>query len=353
MDGPKRSPHARNIILAEQPLSRPGLTSDLADHFAAIALGHARREYPNHLAHVLTAPEDARTPRALHPAFYGSYDWHSSVHAHWLLAQVLHRHPATSHAPDIHALFDEHLTPAAIGVECAYFERPHARGFERPYGWAWVLKLAEALHRLPNPAWSAALQPLATLIAGRLAAFLPGSPYPVRTGTHYNTAFCLRLAADYAEPLEPALASALQAAAHRWYGDDAACQAWEPSADDFLSPALMEAECMRRLLPPETFLPWFGRFLPALADSRPETLFRPPAVSDRSDGKTAHLDGLSLSRAWCARHLASALPPGDPRIAALHGLAETHLASALPHVAGDYMGEHWLATFAALALSSP
>ena len=323
----------------------------MASRFAAIALGHAAREYPNHLSHLLAGPADAQTPRALHPAFYGSLDWHSAVHAHWLLAHLLARHPTLPEAPAIARLFDAHLTPANIAAECAYFARPGARGFERPYGWAWLLKLAEALHRLPGTPWHAALAPLATLIADHLAAFLPGSPYPIRTGTHFNTAFALRLAADYADALAPALTPILATAARRWYGADEACQAWEPSADDFLSPALIEAECMRRLLPPAEFAPWFARFLPGLAQSHPATLFTPPAVTDRSDGKTAHLDGLSLSRAWCLRSLAATLPPGDAREPPMTAAAARHLDAALPHLASDYMGEHWLASFAALALS--
>ena len=353
MDGRQPGPHGTPTRTERRVPPASTLTPALADHFARVALGHVVREYPNHLSHALAGPADAQTPRALHPAFYGSYDWHSAVHAHWLLAHLLQEYPASPHAPAIRALFDAHLTPGAIAAECGYFDRPLGRGFERPYGWAWVLKLAEALHRLPEPRWSAAVRPLAMLIAGRLAGFLPGSPYPVRTGTHFNTAFALRLAADYADVLDPALTPLLEAAARRWYGGDEACQAWEPSADDFLSPALIEAECMRRLLPAAEFLPWFGRFLPQLAEGRPETLFRLPVVSDRSDGKTAHLDGLSLSRAWCFRGLAAALAPGDARVSVMQEAAAVHLDAALPHVAGDYMGEHWLASFAVLALASP
>lgn len=329
------------------------LTPELADGFAATALGHVRREYPNKLDHVLDGPGDARGPRELHPVFYGSYDWHSCVHAHWMLARLLRRFPDMPRAAAVRALFDEKLTPAKAAAELAYLSRPAARGFERPYGWAWLLKLAAELRRGDDRRWAEALEPLAEAFARRFRDFLPLATYAVRTGTHGNTAFALRLAADYAEAAEDgALAAALRDAAGRWYGQDADCPAWgEPGGDDFLSPTLMEAECMRRLLPPGDFTGWFARFLPRLAEGEPATLFRPVAVSDRSDGKIVHLDGLNLSRAWCWRSLAAAaLPEGDARRRRAEESAEAHLAAALPHVTGDYMGEHWLASFAALAL---
>ncbi|MCJ2069137.1 DUF2891 domain-containing protein [Methylobacterium sp. J-030] len=332
----------------------PALTPERAGRFAALALGHVTREYPNKPGHVLAGPEDARTPAALHPVFYGSYDWHSCVHAFWLLARVLRLFPDGAEAGAIRARFDAQLTPGKVAGECASFGRPDARGFERPYGWAWLLKLADELARLPEPRWAGALAPLAGIVVRRFRDFLPLAAYPVRVGTHFNTAFALRLAADYAEGAgDAALRALLLQKAERWYGADEACPAWgEPGGDDFLSSALIEAECMRRLLPPERFGPWFDRFLPDLAAGRPATLFRPAAVTDRSDGKIAHLDGLNLSRAWCFRALAGALPPADPRRPLLIAAAEVHLAAGLPHVAGDYMGEHWLATFALLALAA-
>ncbi|MBD0275463.1 MAG: DUF2891 family protein, partial [Acetobacteraceae bacterium] len=182
--------------------------------------------------------------------------------------------------------------------------------------------------------------------------FLPVATYPVRVGTHFNTAFGLRMAADYADAAEDAaLAALLRETAERWYGPDADCAAWgEPSGDDFLSSALAEAECMRRLLPPGRFLPWLDRFLPGFARGEPATLFRPAAVADRSDGKIAHLDGLNLSRAWCWRAIAAALPQGDERRARMERTAGGHLAAALPHIAKDYLGEHWLASYAVVAL---
>jgi hypothetical protein len=333
----------------------PVLTSDLAESFARIALSHVGREYPNHLAHTLAAQADARGPRDLHPIFYGSYDWHSCVHAHWLLARLLLRFPDMASARAVRVLFDAQFTPAKVEGERAYFLAATARGFERPYGWAWLLKLAAELARFLDDRWARALAPLAELIARRLRDFLPLSTYPVRSGAHFNAAFALRLAADYAATAHDApLADGLGDAARRWYAADADCPAWgEPGGDDFLSPALIEAECMRRLLPGEAFRPWFDRFLPGVAEGRPAMLFAPASVADRTDGKIAHLDGLNLSRAWCWRALASALPPEDLRRPPMEAAAERHLAASLPHVAGDYMGEHWLASFATLALDEP
>ncbi len=322
------------------------LTAALADRLAAIALGHVGREYPNKLDHVLNGPEDLRGPRDLHPAFYGSFDWHSCVHAVWLLARLLRRFPQGAQAPAIRALLDERINDATMAVERAYLDRPHARGFERPYGWGWLLKLAAELRGLEDGRWSRAVAPLAEAFAERFRDFLPRADYPVRAGVHSNTAFALRLAADY----DPALLPLFRDKARAWYGADADCQAWEPSGDDFLSPALIEAECLRRLLPPEEFLAWFARFLPRLAAREPVSLFTPARCADRSDGKIAHLDGLNLSRAWCWRSLAAALPPDDLRRAVATEAAAAHLAAGLPHVAGDYMGEHWLASFAVLAL---
>jgi len=330
------------------------LTPDLGARFAGIALGHVRREYPNKPDHTLAGPEDARTPSSLHPVFYGSYDWHSCVHGYWLLARLLRLFPEMPPAPRIRTLFDEQLVPEKVAAECDYLAAPTARGFKRPYGWAWLLKLADELRQLPDPRWARALAPLADAFAGRFRSFLPDATYPVRVGTHFNTAFGLRMAADYAEGRgDAALLSLLAQTGERWYGADADCPAWdEPGGDDFQSPALIEAECMRRLLPPGRFLPWFERFLPRLAEKQPATLFTPAAVTDRSDGKIAHLDGLNLSRAWCLRALASALPAGDARAGVMRDAAERHLDASLQHVSGDYMGEHWLASFALLALDA-
>src|SRR6478752_10526367 len=226
------------------PMTRSDLTPELAARFAAIALGHVRREYPNKPDHVLAGPEDARTPRELHPVFYGSYDWHSCVHSYWMLARLLRRFPDLPNAGDICALFDEQFVADKVAVECAYLAAPTARGFKRPYGWAWLLKLAEELHLHDDQRWSQMLAPLADAFAERFRDFLPLATYPVRVGTHFNTAFGLRMAADYAAVTrDDAFMALLRDTGRRWYGGDADCPAWgEPSGDDFLSSALIEAE---------------------------------------------------------------------------------------------------------------
>lgn len=328
------------------------LTSDLASRFARIALGHVRREYPNAPDHVLASDDDARTPRQLHPIFYGSLDWHSCVHGHWMLARLLRRYPDLDVADEIRTLFDEQFTNDKVAGECAYLSAPEALGFKRPYGWGWLLKLAGELINLEGGGWSRALSPLSDIFVQRFRDFLPIATYPVRVGTHYNTAFGLRMAADYATAAgDNALMDLLRNTARRWYGADRDCPAWgEPSDDDFQSSTLVEAECMRRLLPSEEFQPWFDQFLPRLAQREPRTLFIPSTVTDRTDGKIAHLDGLNLSRAWCFRSLAQSLPKADERRPILQSASCDHLGAGLPHVAGDYMGEHWLASFAILAI---
>jgi hypothetical protein len=328
-------------------------TADIADRFAQLALAHVGREYPNKLDHVMSSEADVQGPRALHPIFYGSFDWHSCVHAYWLLARALRRHPNLVSADAIAELFDSRITPVNVAAECAYLDRPSARGFERPYGWAWLLALqAELDQHKAGPGASAAqhMRPLAEKFAQRFADFLPISTYPVRTGVHSSTAFALRLAADYAEHNDGDLFALMRDKAIVWYGGDRGAQAWEPSQDDFLSPTLMEAECMRRFLAPDTFRAWFADFLPHAAEGAPASIFTPAHVSDRTDGKIAHLDGLNFSRAWCWRAIARMLPDTHPLKARAEAAADKHLDASLVHVAGDYMGEHWLATFAILAL---
>ncbi len=332
----------------------PALTAETAARFATIALGHVTREYPYKTGIVLSGPDGAKVPSELHPIFHGSFDWHSCVHSYWMLARILQRFPDIAPDAEIRSLFDRMLVPEKVAGECATLAHPLELGFERPYGWGWLLKLAGELQDLEGGRWAANLRPLTEVFVQRFETFLPIATYPVRVGTHYNTAFALRLAADYAEATgDHGLMRLLQETALRWYGADAACPAWgEPSGDDFLSSALIEAECMRRLMPAGHFLPWFDRFLPQIAESQPSTLFSPASVSDRTDGKIAHLDGLNLSRAWCWRSLLKALPEADPRRPILAATAAAHLDAALPHVAGDYMGEHWLASFATLAFEA-
>jgi len=329
------------------------LDEALADRFAAIALGHVTREYPNKLGQTLSGGAELASPGMLHPLFFGSFDWHSCVHGYWMLAYLLRRFPHMPHAADIALLFNTAFTPRNVQGECTYFNRDSERGFERPYGWAWLLKLTAELHDFVDRSWYTHLTPLAHLIMGRFMDYLPLATYPVRVGTHFNTAFALALSHDYAVVAkQDGLAQLLRDKAAQWYGADRNCPAWgEPGGDDFLSPTLIEAECMRRLSSPSDFSNWLDAFLPKLAESQPATLFSVPEVSDRSDGKIAHLDGLALTRAWCLRGLASVLDPADPRAAVLLTAAQTHLDAGLMHVTGHYMGEHWLATYAVLALT--
>lgn len=327
------------------------LDAATASRFAAAALGHVTREYPNKMDHVLAGPGDVQGPRALHPVFFGSFDWHSCVHGWWTLFTLLRLYPDMPEAARIEALADELFTPGNVAAETAYLERPESRGFERPYGWTWLLMLAAELDRHEGGARARTLAPLAEAFARRFRDFLPLAAYPVRVGTHYNTAFALRLTLDYAGSMgDAALAALCRDRALLWHAQDRDCQAWEPSQDEFLSPTLMEAALMRRALAPDAFAAWFDAFLPRLGRGEPATLLTPAGVSDRSDGKIAHLDGLNLSRAWCWREIASALSADDPRRSIALEAATVHLDAALPHVTGDYMGEHWLASFALLAL---
>jgi hypothetical protein len=325
------------------------LDAGTASRFAAIALGHVTREYPHKLDHVMDGAEDVLGPRALHPIFFGSFDWHSCVHGWWLMLRLRRLYPQMAEARRVEALADAMLTPGNAAGELAYLDRAYSGGFERPYGWAWLLALHREAQRHADRAWAEDLAPLADAFAGRFTSFLPKLTYPIRTGTHFNTAFALILALDWAETNDPALAALIAGRAADWYGADRGYHGWEPGGDDFLSGGLAEALLMRRLLGAgEEFAAWFGAFLPEAARGAPASLFTPAIVSDRSDGKIAHLDGLNLSRAWCWRGIAGAV---DPALGDLfRRTAEEHLDASLRYVSGDYMGEHWLATFALLAL---
>ncbi|MGZ8347898.1 MAG: DUF2891 domain-containing protein, partial [Allosphingosinicella sp.] len=268
------------------------------------------------------------------------------VHGYWLLLRTRRLFPDLPVATRVEALLDGMLSAEKVAGELDYLDRAYTGGFERPYGWAWLLMLHREAQQ-HGADWADHLAPLAAAFADRFRAFLPKLTYPIRTGAHYNSAFALILAREWAEANDPALVDLIAERAQHYYGEDRACPAWEPSGDDFLSPALTEALLMRRALP-DAFGPWFDAFLPDLAAGEPRTLFRPAFVSDRSDGKIAHLDGVNLSRAWCWRGLAGALDPDLAELA--RTTADEHLDASLPQVAGDYMGEHWLATFALLAL---
>ena len=326
------------------------LDQAMADRFAAIALGHVTREYPHKLDHVLGGDDDLLSPRALHPIFFGSFDWHSCVHGWWTLLTLRRLAPENLHAKAIADLADASFTPAKVAAELAYLDRLHSAGFERPYGWGWLLYLHLEAARHDDKLWALELEPLARAFAARTHLYLAKLTYPIRVGTHFNTAFALILALEWADQYDPALANAIRQWAMEKFAADRDCQAWEPGGDEFLSSALTEALLMRRCLDKAEFAAWFAAFLPRIADRDPSTLFLPATVSDRSDGKIAHLDGLNLSRAWCWRSIAPALPPTERAVAL--AAADDHLDAAMPHIAGDYMGEHWLASFALLVLTA-
>ncbi|BDU69911.1 hypothetical protein GETHOR_20120 [Geothrix oryzae] len=329
------------------------LTDAAADRFAALALKCARQEYPNKLDHVMNGAGEVKSPKALHPAFYGCFDWHSSVHGHWMLVRLLRTHPDMAKAAEIRAVLEENLAPGPLAAEVAYFDQPGRRSFERTYGWAWLLKLAAELKTWDAPEarrWSAALQPLADRVAGAFLDFLPKQTYPIRTGVHPNSAFSLDLALDYARAAKDArLEAAVLDRAQSWFGQDRRGPlAWEPGGEDFLSPCLEEAALMAKVLPRGRFGVWLEGFLPGL----PGTL-APARVSDRTDPKIVHLDGLNLSRARALYDLARTFGAKNPRRAALLRSADRHARASLPHLAsGSYEGEHWLATFAVRMLEA-
>jgi len=329
------------------------LTPALASKFADLALAGVGREWPHSYQHLAHHPREVRSPRELHPAFYGCYDWHSAVHGHWTLARMLRLYPTLPAAARIHAALDRNLTAGNLAAELAYFKAPDRGMFERPYGWAWLLALAAELRAGDAPcfrAWARAVRPLEKLIAESFCSYLPRLPYPVRTGVHSNTAFGLTLALDFARATGHArLEVAIVARSREFYGSDAnAPVGWEPSGEDFLSPALTEADLMSRVLPAAEFRRWLPRFLPGLATGRLGGLSQPPRVFDREDGKQVHLDGLCLSRAWALRRIATLRPKDKYARAA----AERHARAGLARVSsGNYRGEHWLATFAAYLLT--
>lgn len=315
-----------------------------AARFATLTLAHLTREWPYKLDHVLTGPDDLVRPRDLHPIFHGSFDWHSCVHGWWQVMRLARLYPAT--AKPAEALADRMLVRDRVAGELAFLSRPMTGGFERPYGWGWLLALHDELALRPDGGWAAALEPLAGAFAARFAGYLPRLIYPVRSGKHDNTAFALIHALRWARSHDPALAALIEDRARTWFGQDRDARPWEPSGEDFLSATLTEAVLMREVLG-DDFARWFAGFLPDPFGEFARCLREPAIVSDRHDGRLAHLDGLNLTRAWCWSALADATP--DP--ARAHAIADAHLAAALPHLADDYMGEHWLATFALLALS--
>jgi len=332
--------------MAQTPLLT--LNDASASHFAKLALRCVGQEFPNKPDHVLGSSGDLKLPKELHPAFYGCYDWHSSVHGHWMLARLLRRFPNLPEAGQIQAVLDRHLTPDVIKVELDYLNIKENRAFERPYGWAWLLKLSAELETSNHPkakAWADALRPLANEIRRRFIDFLPKLTYPNRTGVHSNTAYSMSLALDYARAVRDTGFEALLLVSAKMYflRDKAVPLNYEPGGEDFISPALEEAALMAKVLSEADFRVWLKGFLPNLR----RLSLVPAEVSDRSDPRIAHLDGLNMSRARNFYTLINYLPAKDASAANLADVADAHAIASLPFVAsGNYEGEHWLATFA-------
>lgn len=338
-------------VIASEPMSRPELTLEQANNLAELPLSCIQHEYPNKLGQTIGSKADLGEPSALHPAFYGCFDWHSAVHGHWSLVALLRQFPELERAEEAKQMLQENLSAANITAELTYFNGEHSKSYERTYGWAWLLKLDEELRRWDDPLareLQANIAPLSALIRDRYVDFLPKLNYAIRTGEHPNTAFGLTFAHDYAVLAKDAdLQTAVETAANRFYRADANCPiTWEPGGYDFLSPCLEEVDIMRRVLPADEFHSWLKAFLPGLDQAG----YQLPVgeVSDRTDGKLVHLDGLNFSRAWVLYGLAEAYPD---QYGHLTGLGNEHLDYSLPNLVGDsYEGGHWLGSFAIYAL---
>jgi hypothetical protein len=329
-----------------------------AARFAGLALKCLHDEYPNHISLSMDRDADARPPRQLTPAFYGCFDWHSDVHGHWLLVRLLRLMPDAPFAAQARAELARSFTPENIAGELEYLKHPGRASFERPYGLAWLLQLSAELREWDDPQakqWAGTLQPLETEAAARIKNWLPKLHYPIRIGEHDQTAFSFGLIWDWAEiAADPDMRALLQDAAQRFYLKDRTCPlSYEPSGEDFLSPCLAEADFMRRVLEHKAFGAWLSGFLPGIPQSRRSGWLQPGVVTDRSDPKLAHIDGLNLSRSWMLEGIAHGLPAGDPRKPALLAAAERHREAALPAVTGEhYEGGHWLGTFAVYLTSA-
>jgi len=321
-----------------------------ANQLAELPLKCVQQEYPNKLGQVLGGQGDLSTPTALHPTFYGCFDWHSAVHGHWSLVKLLKEFPALKRAAEIRILLKQQLSKENIAVEMAYFKKQYNKSYERTYGWAWLLKLSTELHTWHDPLardLEENLLPLSKLIADKYIAYLPKLRYPIRVGTHSNTAFGLSFAYDYATTYNDTVFSNLIVKrAKEFYLNDKGCPIeWEPSGNDFLSPCLEEVDLMRKLLPKKTFFKWVNRFFSTLLN--PDFKMLVGEVSDRTDGHLVHLDGVNFSRAWCFYGLANQYK----EFAHLKVLANTHVDYSLPNLVGDdYEGGHWLASFAINAI---
>jgi hypothetical protein len=339
------------------------IDANAAGRFAALALKCLPQEYPNKIAHTLAGDADVRPPRELFPAFHGCYDWHSAVHGHWLLARLVRQFPHAAFAPAAREALARSLTRENIAGEVAYLQGAGRASFERPYGLAWLLQLSAELRSWEDPQaaqWALNLAPLETEAAARIKRWLPDLYYPIRVGEHDQTAFSFGLIWDWAGVAgDTDMRRLLADAARRFYGADRNCPlSYEPSGQDFLSPCLAEADFMRRVLDRAAFTKWLTTFLPDIPKS-PRADWLPIAiVTNRSDPKLAHLDGLNLSRGWMlagiAAGLAAGLAPSDRRIASLTDAARRHQEAALPQVTGEhYEGGHWLGTFAVYLVTGP
>jgi len=351
---------AENEKIAQSPMPTgptegEAFTPDQAAHFVQLALDCAIQEYPNKIGHTMQSDADQGTPRSLHPAFYGCFDWHSSVHGHWLLARFARLYPEHPLADEVRTVLAENLTNDLINAEVDYLLAEGRSSWERPYGLAWLLQLAAELQEWKGEGdanaghWAAALAPLEEACVDRLSDWLPKLAYPIRTGEHSQTAFAFGLMLDYAEIAnDSTLIDLVEQTTLRLYGSDIESDLrYEPSGQDFLSPILAEADLMRRVMEPPEFASWLGKFLTDVPGG-PNAGWLPTAtVTDRSDGKLAHLDGLNLSRAWMLEGIASGLPVDDSRWAALRAAAWTHREVGLAAVTGEhYEGGHWLGTYA-------
>jgi hypothetical protein len=334
------------------------LDVETARSLVSLSLKCADKEYPNKPDNVLTSDEAVRPPRENTPAFFGCFDWHSSVHGHWAMVRILKMFPDIPEAKAIRDVLERHLKPENIAREVALFNDDQNKIFERPYGWGWFLRLAAELHTFDDPdarRWEAALAPLAQLLAKRTIEYLPRLTVPVRAGTHASTAFSLAHMLDYARAAgDKELAEAIERAAVSFYGKDRSCPTgYEPSGEDFISPCLAEADLMRRVLPAKEFIRWLNAFLPPLSSEEFKTIRNPVEVRDLKDPRIGHLIGLGFQRAWTMKGVASALPQGDPRKLELVRLANLHCRTSLEQIEkSGYGGEHWLATFTIYLLSN-
>ncbi|MBU1012152.1 MAG: DUF2891 domain-containing protein [Bacteroidetes bacterium] len=333
------------------------LTQEVASDFARLALNCVHKEYPNKTGHVMNDSTEVLSPSEMHPAFYGCFDWHSSVHGHWMLVRLLKLFPNLPEAEEIRNAINSNLKKENILKEVEYYNQEGRKSFERTYGWAWLLKLSEELHGWNDKDgkhWLENIEPLTQRMIKAYTDFLPNQTYPVRTGVHPNTAFGISFALDYARKInDVSFEDFLIERSKTYFQNDKDGPAlWEPGGEDFLSPVLIEADLMRRVLNPDEFANWFHQFLPGFSNDQYSNLTQPAIVSDRSDPKGVHLDGLNLSRAWCMLGILNALSKDDPVREILKTAVNIHATSALNNIAtGSYEGEHWLASFAVYLLS--